>query len=125
MHQTYPAFVLQHLEKTKASRLSHISTWVLDRFSYYLHCLSRCSYHISKLEGHSWRYVSIHLDLTGYKVDAFEAIKSHQREDYMSIYKKLREFYMAERNFMLTLSALSSMFIFKRFMATFNKWYDL
>lgn len=67
----------------------------------------------------------INLDLSGYKVDTFEAIKSHQKEDYLSIYKKLREFHMAERNFMLTGSALLTMFIFKRFLATFRKWYDL
>lgn len=39
------------------------------------------------------------------------------------IYKKLREFYMAERNFMLTASALVTTFIASRFLAVFRKWY--
>ena len=58
-------------------------------------------------------------DISGFKLDSFQAIKSDEKEDYLTIYKKLREYYMAERNFMLTASALIVMYIFSRFLKQF------
>lgn len=58
-------------------------------------------------------------------MDDFELIKHQDRESYVAIYIKLREFYMAERNFMLTGSTLLVLFILWRFLAAFKKLYDL
>jgi hypothetical protein len=58
------------------------------------------------------------------KPDRFETVASHQHQEYINMYGKLREFYMAERNFMLTASTLFAMFIFQRFFAAFRKLYD-
>ena len=33
--------------------------------------------------------------LDGFKIDSFEEIKSDEKDTYLNIYKKLREFYMA------------------------------
>jgi len=57
-------------------------------------------------------------------VDNFDTIKANQHDDYIIIYKKLREYYMAERNFMLTSSTLFVMFVFKNFLGGFRKIYD-
>lgn len=57
-------------------------------------------------------------------VDNFDTIKANQHDDYIIIYKKLREYYMAERNFMLTSSTLFVMFVFRNFLAGFRKIYD-
>lgn len=57
-------------------------------------------------------------------VDNFETIKAERHDDYIIIYKKLREYYMAERNFMLTSSTLFVWFVFKMFLGGFRKMYD-
>lgn len=58
-------------------------------------------------------------------LDQFEAIKKSQREDYLIMYRRYREFYMAERNFMLTSSALLVYFIFSRMVVSLNKLHRL
>lgn len=57
-------------------------------------------------------------------LDNFDTIKSHQHDDYIILYKKYREYYMAERNFMLTASALFIMIVFKRFFTGFKHLYE-
>ncbi len=41
--------------------------------------------------------------------------------DYLTIYKQSREYYMAERNFMLTATTLFATFVLWRFLAAFDK----
>lgn len=57
-------------------------------------------------------------------IDNFDTIKANQHDDYIIIYKKLREYYMAERNFMLTSSTLFVWFVFRKFFAGFRKIYE-
>ena len=45
--------------------------------------------------------------------------------DYLDLYKKTREYYMAERNFMLTGSALIATWIFRRFLVGFSRLNDV
>lgn len=45
--------------------------------------------------------------------------------DYLDLYKKTREYYMAERNFMLTGSALIATWIFRRFVVGFARLNDV
>lgn len=45
--------------------------------------------------------------------------------DYLDLYKKTREYYMAERNFMLTGSALITTWIFRRFLVGFSRLNDV
>lgn len=58
-------------------------------------------------------------------IDNFDMIKSGQHNDYIIIFKQFREYYMAERNFMLTASTLFIMFVFNRFFRGFRNLYDL
>ena len=44
-------------------------------------------------------------------------IKKSQYDDYLIVYKRYREFYMAERNFMLTSSALIAYFVFQQLLS--------
>ena len=62
--------------------------------------------------------------MKGMRIDSFDTIKAAQYDDYMIIYKKLREYYMAERNFMLTSSTLFIMFVFRKFLSGFRQIYD-
>lgn len=62
--------------------------------------------------------------MKGMLIDSFDTIKAAQYDDYMIIYKKLREYYMAERNFMLTSSTLFIMFVFRKFLSGFRQIYD-
>ena len=52
-------------------------------------------------------------------------IKSGQHHDYIIMFKQYREYYMAERNFMLTASTLFIMFIFNRFFNGFKRLYEI
>ena len=47
------------------------------------------------------------------------------RIDYLDLYKKTREYYMAERNLMLTGSALVATWIFRRFIIGFSRLNDI
>ena len=67
---------------------------------------------------------TLEIDSKDLLVDNFDTIKANQHDDYIIIYKKLREYYMAERNFMLTSSTLFVMFVFKNFLSGFRKIYD-
>ena len=58
-------------------------------------------------------------------IDNFDMIKNHQKNDYIILYKKYREYYMAERNFMLTASSLFIMFVFDRFYRGFKRLYEI
>lgn len=58
-------------------------------------------------------------------LDNFDMIKAHQHDDYIILYKKFREYYMAERNFMLTASALFIMFAFNRFFTGLKRLYEM
>ena len=51
------------------------------------------------------------------KIDAL----AEGKVDYLSLYKQSREYYMAERNFMLTATTLFATFVLFRFMATLGK----
>lgn len=57
-------------------------------------------------------------------IDSIDNVKAAQYDDYLIIYKKLREYYMAERNFMLTSSTLFIMFVFRKFLGGFRQIYD-
>lgn len=69
-------------------------------------------------------YILSYVDTKDMIVDNFDTIKANQHDDYIIIYKKLREYYMAERNFMLTSSTLFVMFVFRKFLSGFRKIYD-
>jgi hypothetical protein len=58
-------------------------------------------------------------------LEKFELIQPEHREDYLQLYRNYREYYMAERNFMLTSSALFISFVFERFCAALSKLNDL
>ena len=58
-------------------------------------------------------------------LDNFDLIKNHQHEDYLIMYKRYRELYMAERNFMLTFSALFVTFAYYRFVEGIKKLVDV
>ena len=45
--------------------------------------------------------------------------------DYLDLYKKTREYYMAERNLMLTGAALIATWIFRRFLVGFSRLNDV
>ena len=47
------------------------------------------------------------------------------KKDYMSMFKREREFYMAERNFMLTASALIVSFMYQKFVSAIFKLNDI
>lgn len=64
------------------------------------------------------------LDTKGMLIDSIDNVKAAQYDDYLIIYKKLREYYMAERNFMLTSSTLFIMFVFRKFLGGFRQIYD-
>ena len=57
-------------------------------------------------------------------VDNFDMIKSNQHNDYIILFKQYRDYYMAERNFLLTASSLFIIFVFNRFFAGFKKLYE-
>lgn len=63
--------------------------------------------------------------LRDYALDNFELVRAEHKEDYLQLYRNYREFYMAERNFMLTSSALFISFVFHRLCATISKLNDL
>ena len=52
-------------------------------------------------------------------------VRAEHKEDYLQLYRNYREFYMSERNFMLTSSALFIAFVFHRLCATIAKLNDL
>ena len=54
-------------------------------------------------------------------LDNFDMIKKSQEENYLLMYKKYRELYMAERNFMLTFSALFIYYVYQRFLFAIRK----
>ena len=58
-------------------------------------------------------------------VERFDNIKKSQADDYLMMYKRNRDYYMAERNFMLTASALFVYFVFQRFLYGFKKLTDI
>lgn len=64
-------------------------------------------------------------DLKDFALDNFDLVKAQHKEDYLQLYRNYREFYMSERNFMLTSSALFIAFVFHRLCATIAKLNDL
>ena len=64
-------------------------------------------------------------DLRDFALDNFELVRAEHKEDYLQLYRNYREFYMSERNFMLTSSALFIAFVFHRLCATIAKLNDL
>lgn len=64
-------------------------------------------------------------DLKDFALDNFELVRAEHKEDYLQLYRNYREFYMSERNFMLTSSALFISFVFHRLCATISKLNDL
>ena len=58
-------------------------------------------------------YLCNHAEKMGSLVDG--------KVDYLTIYKQSREYYMAERNFMLTATTLFATFVLWRFLAAFDK----
>ena len=64
-------------------------------------------------------------NMRDFALDNFELVKADNREDYLQLYRNYREFYMSERNFMLTSSALFIAFVFHRLCATISKLNDL
>ena len=58
-------------------------------------------------------------------LDNFDMIKAGQHTDYIIVFKQYREYYMAERNFMMTASTLFIMFAFNRFFRGFRRLYEI
>ena len=58
-------------------------------------------------------------------VDNFDTIKPTQNNDYIIVFKQYRDYYMSERNFMLTASTLFIMLVFDRFFRGIRKLYEI
>ena len=54
-------------------------------------------------------------------MDKFEVVRTPHNENIIGVLKEYREYYLAERNIMLTCSALFVYFVFQRLMFNIRK----
>lgn len=77
------------------------------------------------LQKSNYFYILDTNDLEDFALDNFELVQVDKKEDYLSLYRNYREFYLAERNFMLTSSALFAYFALQSLLKAISKLNDI